>query len=528
MNKFFVFLVLVCLLSACSASAPLPPPMDTLSNTPAPTPTSMATVTQISSPTPSNASPTNASIQHSGLKTSGPYLAYLRSQTNQYEVVITDADGIGQKIIPYPVNASTQAGLPSLNTLSPDGHWLAYYTGLAGKCMGNGAANPADLTLSLLNLTDGKIQVITHLLSHDYPNNFLQAAQQLNQAGITASQLQNSFVCGITQSLAWSPDGQQLAFAGQMDGLSSDLYIYDLASQTIKRLSSGPQEVRMIAWSPDGQWILDWSSFGSGEGMTYDLYATSRDGSIIHKLPVSSCDTSRWLDDQTCFSSEDENGVGLHALSLVNIKTGAVVPVWAGEFSSLAVSADHQWLAYFSHYSSQSLKTGSDPNFVPGLYLVNLDTLKASRVELPGNIDDYRALQGLSSGDKSFGLVNTSENALFFLSPVGKLSATGINATSFSISPNKQTLVAIGQRIHILKADGTFLRDVDLPAKVSGDIGTIIWRPDSSGLFFTSQDPQIGFEQVYAIDLLEGEPYLVDNAITPSGPADFVWVGMPK
>ena len=395
--------------------------------------------------------------------------------------------------------------------------------------MGNGAATPADLALNLLNLTDGKSQAVTSLLSHAYPNNFIQAARQLNQADITASQLQNSFVCGITQSLAWSPDGQQLAFAGQMDGLSSDLYLYDLASQTIKRLSSGPEEVQAIAWSPDGQWILDWSSFGSGEGMIYNLYVTSLVWSGIHELPVSSCDTSRWLDNQTCFSSKDENGVGLHALSLVNIKTGAVVPVWAGEFSSLAVSADHQWLAYFSHYSSQSLKTGSDPNFVPGLYLVNLDTLKASRVQLPGNIDDYRALQGLGSGDQSFGLVNTAGNALYFLSPGGKLSATGINATSFSISPNKQTLVAIGQKIHILKADGTSIREVDLPANlVSGDIGTIIWRPDSSGLFFTSQDPQNAYGQLYALNQLTGNPELVDNTITPSGPADFVWVGMPK
>jgi WD40 repeat protein len=528
MKKIFAFLMLVFLLSACMATAPVPPPTDTPGDTPTPAPTLMVTDTQSISPTPSNLSPTIVPIQHSALKTSGPYLAYLRSQADQFEIILTDADGIGQKIIPYPANANTQAGLSSLNSLSPDGKWLAYYTGSAGECMGNGAANPSDLTLNLLNLTDGKIQVITHLLSQDYPNNFLQAAQQLNQAGITAGQLQNSFVCGITQSIAWSPDGKQLAFAGQMDGLSSDLYIYDLASQTIKRLSSGPEEVQAIAWSPDGQWILDWSSYGSGEGMTYNLYVTSLVGSVIHKLSVNSCDTARWLDDQTCFSSEDGNGVGLHALSLVNIKTGAVVPVWAGEFSSLAVSADHQWLAYFSHYSSQSLKTGSDPNFVPGLYLVNLGTLKASRVELPGNIDDYRALQGLGSGEQSFGLLNTAGNALYFLSPGGKLSATGIVANSFSLSPDEQTLVAIGQKIHILKADGTSVRNVDLPAKVSGDIGTIIWRPDSSGLFFTSQDPQNAFEQLYAMGLLTGEPELVADSLAPSGLADFVWVGMPK
>ena len=528
MNKFFVFPMLVFLVSACTATAPVPPPTDTPSNTPAPT--LMATDTQSSIPTSLNPSPTITAIQHSTLNTSGPYLAYLSSHGNQYDIVLLDANGKGQKLIPYPANANTQTGLPSLsNTLSPDGHWLAYYTGSAGKCFGNGGANSADLALNLTSLTDGKSRVVTSLLSHNYPDNFAQAAQQMNQLDITAEQLQNAFVCGITQSIAWSPDGRYLAFAGQMDGLSSDLYLYDAVSQAIKRLSSGPEEVQMIAWSPDGQWILDWSSYGSGEGMTYNLYVTSLDGSVINKLPVSSCDTARWLDDQTCFSSEDGNGVGLHNLSLVNIKSGDVVPVWAGEFSSLAVSADRQWLAYFSHYSSQSLKKGSDPNFVPGLYLINLSTLKSGPVELPGNFDDYQALQALGSGDRSFGLLNTSENNLYFLSPDGKLSSTGIDATLFSLSPDRQYLVAIGQKIHILKADGTSIRDVDLPANlVSRDIGTIIWRPDSSGLFFTYQDPQNASVLLYAMGLLTGGPELVDDSPTPSGSADFIWVSMPK
>ena len=529
MKRFFAFLVLVFLLSGCTATAPLPPLTDTPGNTPTPAPALMATDTKGSRPTPSDASQPTTPIQHSDLKTSGPYLAYFRSQPDQFEIVLTDADGIGQKIIPYPANATSQPGPPSLKTFSPDGKWLAYYSGSAGKCMGTEASNAAELALNLLNLTDGKSRVVTSLLSHDYPDNFTLAARQLDQADITADGLQNSFVCGITQSIAWSPDGRYLAFAGQMDGVSSDLYIYDLAGQTIKRLSSGPQEVQMIAWAPDGRWILDWSSYGSGEGMTYDLYATSLDGSIIHKLPVSSCDTARWLDDQTCFSSEDENGVGMHALSRLNIKTGELVPVWGGEFSSLAVSADHEWLAYFSHFSSQALKTGSDPNFVPGLYLVNLGTLNASRVELPGMLDDYQALQGLGSGDQSFGLLNASENALYFLSPGGKLSATGIDASAFSLSPDKQSLVAIGRKIHILKADGTSLREVDLPAgRLGRAIGSILWRTDSSGLFFTYQDPRNAHGQLYGMDRLTGSPELVDDRLAPSGSSDFIWVGMPK
>ena len=393
--------------------------------------------------------------------------------------------GQAKKIIPYPANSNIQTGMPSLsNTLSPDGHWLAYYTGSAGNCMGNGGENSTDLALNLLNLADGKSRFVTSLLSHDYPDNFVRAARQLNRPNTSPERLQNAFVCGIMQS---------------------------------------------IAWSPDSQWILNWSSYGSGEGMTYDLYATSLDGTTINKLPVSRCDTSMWLDDRTCFSSEDGNGIGMHALSLLNIKTGDLVPVWSGEFSSLAISADHQWLAYFSHFLSQAIKTGSDPDFNPGLYLVNLDTLKASRVELPGILDDYQSLQGLGSGDQSFGLLNTAGNALYFLSPGGKLSSTGIQATQFSLSPDRQSLVAIGQRIHILKTDGTSVREVDLPAGLlSRDIENIFWRPDSSGLFFTYMDPQTAYVQLYVMDVMVGEPDLVENILIMGVPADFVWVGMPR
>jgi len=81
--------------------------------------------------------------------------------------------------------------------------------------------------------------------------------------------------------LDWSPDGRYLAFAGQMDGLSSDLYIYDSVSGAIQRLSSGPQEVGWISWSPDGKWILDGSTYSFGEGMRYAVYATSLDGTIV-------------------------------------------------------------------------------------------------------------------------------------------------------------------------------------------------------------------------------------------------------
>jgi Tol biopolymer transport system component len=521
MNKFMMFLMLALLVSACTANNQIPPPTVTPSKTSVPTLT--ATDIQGSTPTPTNMIPTIPAMPHPGLNTSGPYLAYLSSQEDQYEIVLLDANGIGRKVVPYPGNTTYLPNFLS-NILSPDGHWLAYYTGSAAKCFGNAGADTADLTLNLLNLADGKSQVVTRLLAHDYPNNFIQAAQQLNQSGITADSLQNSFGCGMGSS-AWSPDGRYLAFAGQMDGLSSDVYLYDTESHAIKRLSNEPEEVEMISWSPDGQRIIEWSNFGVGEGMTHDVYILALDGRVVYKLFINRGSLD-WLYGSIYSFWGRENEVGPNQLGFVDIQIGKVIKVWDQGFSFLAVSADQQWLACY--YSG-----GKEANLLPGSYIVNLSTFRPSPVELPSIVEgNQKKLQVIGSGDQTFGFLNASDNILYFLSPYGKLSSTGIRASSFSVSPDRQYLVTFGQKIHILKTDGAPIRNVDFPANMAGQwVWMIIWRPDSSGLFFTYWDSPPGNsnvpKQLYAMDLSTGRSILVDSSSPALNDKDFVWVTKP-
>jgi hypothetical protein len=371
------------------------------------------------------------------------------------------------------------------------------------------------LTLNLLNLTDGKSQVVTRLLSHDYPDNFVQAAQQSNEEGISADLLQNAFVCGIRES-AWSSDGRYLAFAGQMDGLSSDVYLYDMNTHAIKRLSDEPEEVERIYWSQDGQKILEWSAYRVGEGMATDVYVISLDGEVIFKVVIYRGFLD-WLYSTTYTFWGLENGMEPIQSGFVDIETGKV-KIWDPEYDFLAVSADKQWLA--ASYSS-------------GLYLVNLSTSKSIRVELPGEFEGNKStFQAIGSGDQTFGFLNSSDNNLYFLSPEGKLTSTDINATSLSLSPDRQYLVAVGQKIHILKADGTPIRDVDLPTEQKNDsVFAIIWRPDASGIFFTVCDLLISDNapntRLYAMDLLTGGLMLVDP-LSPTLNEEFFWVAKSK
>ena len=272
LSTLFLLASLVVLGAACPLSGSVTPTKPAIPVTATLTPEIPAT----SLPTTSQAT-TEATVAP-GTTTDGPYLAYLRDQGNGQELVLMDADGKGEVVFPFPMNSDVYMPRSLSNLVSPDGIWLAFYTGSARQTSGNGGTDTADLTLNLMNLSDsrtqaGSTQVIARLLSADYPANFAQAAQELGRSDITAQVLQDAFVYGITQSIAWSPDGLHLAFAGQMNGLSSDLYLYNTVDGTIQQLSSGPEEVQWIEWSPDGKWILDASTYWAGEGMTSNLYA---------------------------------------------------------------------------------------------------------------------------------------------------------------------------------------------------------------------------------------------------------------
>ena len=74
--------------------------------------------------------------------------------------------------------------------------------------------------------------------------------------------LRNLVVLG---SPSWSPDGKRIAISSVDEGGRSDLYIFDLASRSLTRLTNDFYEDRDPAWSPDGTTIVfssDRDSYG--------------------------------------------------------------------------------------------------------------------------------------------------------------------------------------------------------------------------------------------------------------------------
>ena len=69
-------------------------------------------------------------------------------------------------------------------------------------------------------------------------------------------------------SFAWSPDGSKIAFSGPINpdliqGGTADVFILNMADDTVKKIVSLPGPDSVLQWSPDGQAVLISSAMGN-------------------------------------------------------------------------------------------------------------------------------------------------------------------------------------------------------------------------------------------------------------------------
>ncbi len=419
----------------------------------------------------------------------GSCLMYKKNVNDQLTLVIVGADGKGRSLQPLPDGAVVNR---LADAASPDGKWLAFYTGSA-------EGSPFDLALNLMDLSNGQTRLLAPLLSADHPDTFRQAADVLAQRGITLVEgvepsvvpqfLRDAFVRGIG-SLAWSPDGRYLAFAGQMDGLFSDVYVYDVETQAIERLSDGEEQVQSITWSPDGRWILHGSTNLVRAGSEIHYHAAAVDGSATNTLPDGDLSGIQgWLGPSTYLQSDG----GTHNLRSVDIETGAVEILWESPFHAYAIDPVNDLLAVIGSEHALSLIYISD----------------GSRCKIQDAVWDIKFI---GVGDKRF--MATFENKTFFVMTEGSWTEAGFGTNRAEASPDLRYVVVLGETLQVYTWGDNLVRDIELVQPASA-IDQIIWRPDSPGLFFTFGS------DMYAVDLLDGEIYQVDEGV--SGQLDYTF-----
>ena len=138
----------------------------------------------------------------------------------------------------------------------------------------------------------------------------------------------------------WSPDGKQIAFSAQVGGVT-DLFVYDLASGDLRRLTNDAYADLEPAWSPDGSLIafvtdrfttsLDDLSYGDYQLAVIDPRGGGQIRQLPH-LPKSKHINPQWSPDgKSLYFLGDPGGVtNVFRLSLGGGEIAQVTNVFTG------------------------------------------------------------------------------------------------------------------------------------------------------------------------------------------------------
>jgi len=85
---------------------------------------------------------------------------------------------------------------------------------------------------------------------------------------------------GFCDSPAWSPRGDKIVFTMRLGREHYDLYVYDLPSASVSRLTRDERNNENPSWSPDGRFIV----FSSNRDGRNELYSIAVDGSGLRKI----------------------------------------------------------------------------------------------------------------------------------------------------------------------------------------------------------------------------------------------------
>lgn len=369
-------------------------------------------------------------------------------------LVIMAQDGSGRRLLSLPQGSFIRK---LSSAISPDGQWLAFQTsqGFIQPVAWN--ADLSDLTLNIMSLSDGSIQTITKLVSKDYPANFQKTAGYIVNTlrpsytpniGEIPYQLEDTFSYGIT-ALQWSSNGRYLAFAGEMDGPSSDLYLFDIQAMHVTRLSYEPEEIEDIAWSPGGSQIHYWGKFFE------DIPCDTHFQFNLPNFSAKKLNTDCYID-----------GGGDYAKQ-VNIKG------WPLNLASTVVDDPQMSLTLLALGDDTTLPH----SYSPGVYLVNQISGTYQKVtnDLGGCLfawdsPQYRFIVSTNQGTR----------AITANGDVRLLTTNQFGAASQS--PDNKWLSLYGDGIELFSASGESQAS-DLDPRVS----SVQWRPDSSGLLLATE-----------------------------------------
>jgi len=256
--------------------------------------------------------------------------------------------------------------------------------------------------------------------------------------------------------------------------------MYDAETGNVLRLTSGPDSVSQIWWSPDGKWIIMGELHESNYPFTTSVWAVSAADNEMRQLyslvdghPQS---ILGWLDDRRFIvfggtSLYDASDLPAHNLDIIDIDSGEITSLFRGSFFTAYLAANPGILTLGVYDTEQEGYQGD------GTYLVSVSN---PTPRLIGH-DLYEAYWddqlALLVTNKSCEDAPTDPTGRLALDVEGERQCIHSSLPDSYPSPDGQWQVSI--------QEGTWLSaNGNQPVQIMEENAVqVIWRPDSQGFF---------------------------------------------
>lgn len=423
-----------------------------------------------------------------------------------------DADGLGRKVIELPSDGHIPVFPRLASIVSPDGEWLAFYTGDIGR---GDTPESLPLTLNLLNISNGKVLRIADVVTDGYIEKLEQLADDLKELDpdkykptdehdwVFTSVL-SAFTWSI-HSVSWSPDGHMLAFAAQIDGISSDVYLYNLDTGSMAQIESSIQNVSNINWSPDGEYVVFENSEPGHVYTGSSLYAVHPSDRMIDNPKRLYGGTwlhvGNWLSPNLLLVADGTDTAGIFNLQTLNIHTGQLRPLWTDSVGDYAIDPFNEIIVLNTGEFAEPEKFGVYFITFNGRQKKILEGLYWASLFFRGGEQHRFLLQGVSE---------TGTNPTFSLA--GDIVGLDLEGRAthvagqfaydkISVSPDNSWLLMYDEKnLYLYNAND----DLAQTFQTNG-IYSVVWRPDSQAIFFSDG------KAIYFLPIPHGEPRLIQD-----------------
>ena len=493
------------------------------------------------------------------LSAEGPWLVYLHNSPSlgfadlgpiPAEFVLLNQDGSGRTLITLPecydqVDAFLMKGGSSVNYMLPyDGGLYLFRpsaaTGLlVYRQLWYSVCNTfftGDEKGGLLASTyQAEDSAVPELIIYELPNGKIRDRFPLVRCAENANvcnQYRSNWSDMGRQKPQWSPNGRYLAFAAVLDAASSDLFVYDAQDGSLRRLTSGPDWVGPIEWSPDGTQIIMQELLNDG---VFFFAPSSKPPSSVWSVSVSTNEFKllystqnayteqnilRWLDDKRFITYEGYlvNAESARNLRFVDMEAGTDKILFDGPFVEARFDSIHETFALYTLVTEK---------YQQGWYLVSVKNATVHRLdETPfiSNFVDWDPVTQLfvseddcQNNPQSFQAFNYQGNFSCVPKPVP--TPDPLEPPSYP-APDGKSIVSV--------KDGLWLETHgSTPALLSQRIPSdVIWCPDSSCIFYALFQPDKEAWTLYRVSLPDQTIEIVDEGIKSTG--SYQWLGVEK